>query len=553
MAMSPELTAPLPAALAHWPAAWQATGIFLFTFVLEDAATVGAGLLLAAGTLGWPAALLACGGGIWLGDAGLYALARWLGREWFERSSWRRHAHRVDASAAWFAARGEAILIISRIIPGARLPTFLAAGFLRMHLGRFLLITGLAALVWTVALLALTQAVGGRVLAWLGAWRHGGGWLLLLLPLLWGALHLLGRLGDPERRRRAGVTLRKWMQWEFWPAWLFYPPVVLGGMVLAVRYRGLRLPTCANPGIFSGGLVGESKMATLARLMATSAEFTAEAELIPGASLAEREAALAEILARRGITPPYILKPDQGQRGAGIKLIREPAQARAYLASFNAPVVVQRFAPGPGEAGVFYYRYPHEAKGRIFAITEKIFPRVVGDGKTTIRELVWRDPRARFVADKYLARLAGREETVPAAGEEIPLVLAGNHAQGCIFRDGARWITPELTARIDAISQGVPGFFIGRYDLRFEREDDLRAGRGFKIIELNGAAAEATSIYDARNSLWTAYGVLFRQWRLVYAIGAANRALGCRPTPAGELWRAWRGYGRLAATYPPAD
>src|SRR5205823_1452898 len=36
-------------------------------------------------------------------------------------------------------------------------------------------------------------------------------------------------------------------------------------------------------------------------------------------------------------------------------------------------------------------------------------------------------------------------------------------------------------------------------------ETDLRAGRNFQIIELNGAASEATSIYDARNSLFAAY------------------------------------------------
>jgi hypothetical protein len=61
---------------------------------------------------------------------------------------------------------------------------------------------------------------------------------------------------------------------------------------------------------------------------------------------------------------------------------------------------------------------------------------------------------------------------------------------------------------------------------------------------------EATSIYDTRTSLRSAYRVLFRQWRLVFAIGAANRALGCAPDSVHKLWREWRHYSRLAVSYP---
>lgn len=60
--------------------------LFLGTFVLEDLAAIGAGLLLAAGSISWPAAFIACFLGIWSGDTGLYALARCGGRRWFQQS-----------------------------------------------------------------------------------------------------------------------------------------------------------------------------------------------------------------------------------------------------------------------------------------------------------------------------------------------------------------------------------------------------------------------------------------------------------------------------------
>jgi hypothetical protein len=178
---------------------------------------------------------------------------------------------------------------------------------------------------------------------------------------------------------------------------------------------------------------------------------------------------------------------------------------------------------------------------------------IVGDGRSTISELVWADLRARFVAAKYLARLKGREHEVLSRGETLRLVHVGNHAQGCIFRDGMRLCTPELLNRIDAISQKIPGFYIGRYDIRYAEEEDVRTGSHFQIVELNGAASEATSIYDARNSLVSAYHTLFQQWELVFAIGAANRRDGCKSTPLWSLWQKWREYSRHAATYPAAD
>jgi membrane protein DedA with SNARE-associated domain len=542
-----------PSAIAEWIPFAKAAGFFLATFVLEDVAAVGAGLLLATGGISWPAAFTACFLGIWMGDAGLYALARYAGREWFERSSLRRFAAKVTESERWFAERGTPILIFSRVVPGARLPTYLAAGFLRVPLPRFLLITGVASCVWTLAILFLAQTFGERLTHWLGTFQHAGFLLLAVGVLLFATLQLLRRAFVDFNFRYFIRRLARWRHWEFWPAWMFYPPVGIYCAWLALKYRGLTVPTAANPGIFSGGMVGESKMATLKELFLTSPEFTAEAELVVGDTLSARSRSLDEISHRLGFDFPFILKPDIGQRGAGIKLIRSPEQADAYLRQTSAPLVAQRYATGPLEAGIFYYRFPQEVRGRIFAITEKLFPILIGDGKSTLKELIWSDPRARFMADKYLQRFSERQGEVLPVGEELKLVEAGNHAQGCIFRDGMRLCTPELESRMDEVSQKLSGFFIGRYDIRYASDQDLMEGKNFQIIELNGAASEATSIYDARNSIFAAYRTLFQQWDLVFAIGAANRKRGCTPTKLSLVWQKWREYSRLAATYPAAD
>ena len=530
----------VPSVFGEWLPFAKPAGFFLATFILEDVAAVGAGLLLASGGISWPEAFLACFLGIWIGDAGLYALARYAGRGWFERSSLRRFSGRVAKSERWFIERGTPILIFSRLVPGARLPTYLAAGFLRIAISRFLIITGAASFLWTLIILLLAQTFGANITLWFGAFKHAGLLLMASGVILIAILQTLGKSLTDFNLRRLVNKCARLRHWEFWPAWLFYLPVGVYCLWLAIKYRGISLPTAATPGIFSGGIIGESKSETLKELLSTSPDFTADAELIAGNTVAERLKSVDEICARLKLGFPIILKPDVGQRGVGIKLIRDRDHVEQYLQQTSAPLLVQRYAPGPNETGIFYYRFPHEKTGHIFAITEKIFPKLIGDGHRTIGELIEQDPRARFAADTYLKRFAARREEVLAVGEELKLVEAGNHAQGCVFQDGMRLCTPELELRIDQISRKLTGFFIGRYDIRFRGEEDLRAGINFQIIELNGAASEATSIYDSRNSVFAAYRTLFKQWDLVFAIGAANCLRGSPPTKLSLIWEKWR-------------
>ncbi|MGC3957413.1 MAG: VTT domain-containing protein [Verrucomicrobiota bacterium] len=100
------------------------------------------------------------------------------GRRWFERSRFSKYAAKVQRSEDWFSKRGTPILVFSRLMPGARLPTYLAAGFLRVPIARFLVVTGVASFIWTLVILRLTQLFGGKLLDWFNAYKHGG--LLLI-------------------------------------------------------------------------------------------------------------------------------------------------------------------------------------------------------------------------------------------------------------------------------------------------------------------------------------------------------------------------------------
>jgi hypothetical protein len=330
-------------------------------------------------------------------------------------------------------------------------------------------------------------------------------------------------LATRRGRQRAAARVARVWRWEFWPMWLFYAPVGPWLLWLAVRYRGFGAISAANPGMPDGGIVGESKYGILQRL---PEEWTIPALLAEPGDPGARLRRLLEALADRGWTWPLVFKPDVGQRGAGVRVIRTVDDAQRYLGAEPRSVVVQPYHPGPYEAGVFYYRLPHWTRGRILSITDKHFPSVAGDGRSTLEDLIWRDSRLRMQARTFLARHAVDRDRVLAAGEHLPLGRAGNHAQGTMFRDGAHLITPALEDRIDRIAKHYDGFFIGRFDIRYADVDRFKAGEDLAIVELNGATAESTNIYDPDRSLPAAYRQLFLQWSLVFAIGDANRRRG---------------------------
>lgn len=348
---------------------------------------------------------------------------------------------------------------------------------------------------------------------------------------------------------------------EFWPMWAFYPPVMLYAGWLMLRHRGVLLPTAANPSFPGGGFYGESKAQILALLRTHVPQWTAPFISVerPGAAsagsvAAEADAALAA-LAAAGLALPVVAKPDLGCRGAGVQLIRSAERLQAYLAAFpaGARLLLQRLVPFDGEAGIFYCRQPGQAHGRIVSITLKYFPHVTGDGTRTLRELIEGDPRAGRLSHLYLRRHGARLDTVPLAGEPVRLAFAGSHSRGAIFRNGTHLVTPAMEAAFDAIAQRLPEFHFGRFDVRFERFADVQQGHGFTILELNGAGAESTHIWDRRTGLLQAWRDLMRQYRWLFEIGAANRRRGHRPMAWRAFAEAYRREKALTPHYPATD
>lgn len=177
-------------ALAGHSPVLQAVSIVLATFVLEDAATVLAAMQAEQGEISVGLALGSLFVGIVLGDLGLYGLgwlsarARWIAR--------LLPPHRTDAIRAWLNGRVFKVVLVSRFLPGLRLPTYTTCGFLGADLRQFTLAAVVATTCWTSLLFGTSLKVGQLLMDHFGAWRWLGAAGFVLFVIVAGRLAASG-------------------------------------------------------------------------------------------------------------------------------------------------------------------------------------------------------------------------------------------------------------------------------------------------------------------------------------------------------------------------
>src|SRR5215472_2654092 len=219
-----------------------ASAIALGALVSEDGATITAATLAASGILDARLAFFSAFAGLWVGDFGIYALARhtcppirqhrWF-KGWFAKPAAKTSSSHQKVK--------HLSLALSRFVPGTRLPAYIAAAVDRMPLLVFAVTTATSALVWVFLVFAGIRVAPSHG----GAARHELA-LLSIFGLGLFALLKVWQRWSQKIRRAIGLVVQRIAQWEFWPAWLFYPPVALFCAYFGVRYRGFSLPTIAN-------------------------------------------------------------------------------------------------------------------------------------------------------------------------------------------------------------------------------------------------------------------------------------------------------------------
>lgn len=343
-------------------------------------------------------------------------------------------------------------------------------------------------------------------------------------------------------------------QFERLPKWLNCIPLVIQWLVLSLRYKSFTLPSAANPGITSGGMVGEGKLEYFNNMGPLARSLTGhfiELTVNGGASLAHALASMKSA----GLVFPVVAKPNLGWCGYGVCRLANKNELEEYLCRFpvGETLILQRFIPDEGEAGIFYVRYPGTENGHLVGILLRYFPRIVGDGHSTVAELIAKDFRLKRLGQSELHKPDYDPLYIPSTGEKIRLATIGSTRVGGLYCDGTDLITPELTARMNEIAKDMGEFNVGRFDMRYKTVEDLKRGIGLTIMEVNGAGSEAVQAWDPKYSIRQAYKIIFAKQHLLFKVGAAARSRGRRPVGIRELARLHFHQQKLIRNYPPSN
>jgi membrane protein DedA with SNARE-associated domain len=552
----------------------QVSSLLVLPFAHEDLAIILGGYIIVNKLMPAFVVALSIYGGIVASDLALYglgALARYV--PWLSR-------YAVDDRVRRFGDRLKhnvfGLVALCRVVPGIVFVAFVACGWARVSLWRFTAASLIVSAVYLPLMLYLVIVFGDALEDNVGIWA----WPMLFLAIAGTSLArkrifafrktVIEEIVDDTILAEACHGMpplsradRKVAMAERIPPGLFYLPLVFNWIRLGIRHRSLTLPTAANPTIFTGGMWGESKSSYFFDVALPERKWIADFVVVkrnPGAaSLAADIERADNARADAGLGFPLIAKPDIGWHGHGVQRIDRPAALENYLANYpeSMTLILQRYVPYAGEAAVLYARLPGDERGSVISLTLRYFPQVVGDGASTVRQLIAGDARAQWKSALHLGidpTHRGLDQLdlnrVPEAGEVVRIALIGNQRAGALYRDGRRHITAALDARFDEIARGMTEFHYGRFDLRFESVEALERGENFSILEINGIGGEAIDCWDPRLPVMECYRRLAEQQRLLFLIGDRNRARGFQPTPAGDFVSSLFKQNKLIRRYP---
>lgn len=313
------------------------------------------------------------------------------------------------------------------------------------------------------------------------------------------------------------IAFHKLFHWEYWPSYMFYIPNLPLAIYLAIKAKNPVFFTATNPAIQNSGNGMESKFETLQLI---------PEKFRPLSVLSKPTDSFEDVLTQvknKQISFPLIAKPDIGFRGLLVKRINSENELKNYLQKYPINTIIQEFIDYKNECGIFYHRIPGQKSGSITSITLKKYLTIIGDGISTVSELVLSDQRARIYFDIFTNIHGSDMNNIPGKKEAVVMSVIGNHSKGTQFIDGNKLINKALTNALNQLNNHINGWYYGRIDLKYESFKLIENQEQFKILEINGIISEPTHIYDAsKNSYFGAVKSIGEHWKMIYQISKVN-------------------------------
>lgn len=331
------------------------------------------------------------------------------------------------------------------------------------------------------------------------------------------------------------------LRWQYIPAWLLYSLITIATLPLMLRFRLTPAHLIlANPSLPWGGMQIASKAEIMKRFQG-AAQYLKQVYLPNHVDVDSNLHTAKEFHRVNDLGFPLVAKPDQACVGFGVRMIHKWDDLRKVLMQSPVDYILQEFASQSQEYGIFFSKKPGHEFGRITGLTHKMIPSVMGDGQSTVRELIYNN-HSLSSNRKSLLKHVSCLEHVPRDRESVKLLVQASHTYGACFRDISDLVTPEMEKWVNEFMAQDPAICHGRLDVMAEDIQCLNTGRGVSVIEFNGCFAEPIHIYDDKHTLRFGIKTFYQTYRDAYLAASANR--GVKPVEIMKMISAYRTFYR---------
>lgn len=325
--------------------------------------------------------------------------------------------------------------------------------------------------------------------------------------------------------------LHRICHWETWDWRLKYIPLVPSWLWYCLRSGSFWFFTPSNPGLIFGGMEGVSKKSMYNLLPPNS--FPKSIYISPTSSISD----LLHSLKIGNFQYPVIVKPEIGRMGLMFRKIETEDELKSYHKFMPANYILQEFINYPLEVSVFYYRFPDQQKGTITGFLKKESLSVIGNGISSLIELINNYPRARFISDEIKSKHKEKLEEIIPKDERFYLSHALNLSRGGLMVNLEHEKDDKLLNVFDELSHYTKQLFYGRYDIKCKSVEDLKNGNNYCILEYNGSGGEPHHVYGNGNTLLKACMILEWHWNILYKISKYNHEKGITYWKFNKGWK----------------
>ena len=301
-------------------------------------------------------------------------------------------------------------------------------------------------------------------------------------------------------------------KWRYWRKEILYFPLTLYVLTIeSIRCRQFFYFSAANPDISMGGFAGDSKFRILEAI---------PSQLKPESVFIKKDIMFEVVEQKiRHMAYPLMAKPDIGEGGFKVKKINNVYELIDYHYRHQMDYIIQSFCSGPIELSILFHRQDDQFV--VTSIVERLPFSVTGDGVRSVKELMLQSDAGYFSRGRLKQLYTHQLDDVPLKGEVRSAGDIGNWDAGAVYTERSECISPEFLKRFNVMMHEIGIFNYGRADIKCSRYTDLLSGQ-LKFLEINGVKGEPIHIYDGKYSLWQAYVIIFRQWRIIRQLSLLN-------------------------------